>query len=50
MLYRRRESKVDAKYRIATYCDSIGCNGSTKAALAMPKLGFRVMELIGGLD
>lgn len=35
---------------VVTYCDGIGCNGSTKGALAMAKLGFRVKELIGGLD
>ncbi len=32
------------------YCDGIGCNGSTKGALKMAKLGFNVRELIGGLD
>ena len=35
---------------IVTYCDGIGCNASTKGALNMTKLGFRVKELIGGLD
>ena len=35
---------------IVTYCDGIGCNASTKGALAMSKLGFKVRELIGGLD
>lgn len=33
-----------------TYCDGIGCNGSTKAALKLAALGFQVKELIGGLD
>ncbi|HHO56215.1 MAG TPA: rhodanese-like domain-containing protein [Trueperaceae bacterium] len=33
-----------------TYCDGIGCNASTKGALNMAKLGFRVKELMGGLD
>lgn len=33
-----------------TYCDGIGCNASTKGALAMSRLGFRVKELLGGLD
>ncbi len=33
-----------------TYCDGIGCNGSTKAALKLASLGFQVKELIGGLD
>lgn len=33
-----------------TYCDGIGCNGSTKGALKLVELGFRVKELMGGLD
>ena len=33
-----------------TYCDGIGCNASTKGALNLLKLGFKVKELIGGLD
>lgn len=33
-----------------TYCDGIGCNASTKGALKLSKLGFRVKELIGGID
>ena len=32
------------------YCDGIGCNGSTKGALNMTKLGFNVKELIGGIE
>lgn len=35
---------------VITYCDGIGCNASTKGALNMSRLGFRVKELIGGLD
>jgi rhodanese-related sulfurtransferase len=35
---------------IVTYCDGIGCNASTKAALNMTNLGFQVKELLGGLD
>jgi len=32
------------------YCDGIGCNASTKTALKLATSGFRVKELIGGLD
>jgi len=32
------------------YCDGIGCNASTKAAMKLLSLGFQVRELIGGLD
>jgi rhodanese-related sulfurtransferase len=35
---------------VVTYCDGIRCNGSTKGALNMVQLGFRVKELIGGID
>ncbi len=33
-----------------TYCDGIGCNASTKGALKLAQLGYRVKELIGGID
>jgi rhodanese-related sulfurtransferase len=32
------------------YCDGIGCNASTKTAIKLATSGFRVKELIGGLD
>lgn len=32
------------------YCDGIGCNASTKTAVKLLTLGFKVKELIGGLD
>jgi rhodanese-related sulfurtransferase len=35
---------------VISYCDGIGCNASTKGALNLTKLGFRVKELIGGMD
>lgn len=41
---------VDRASTVVTYCDGIGCNASTKGALNMAKLGFKVKELIGGLD
>ena len=43
-------SNLDKSALMVTYCDGIGCNASTKGALNMAKLGFRVKELIGGLD
>jgi len=33
-----------------SYCDGVGCNASTKGAMNLVRLGFRVKELIGGLD
>jgi rhodanese-related sulfurtransferase len=41
---------LDKTTLVVVYCDGIGCNASTKGALSMTKLGFRVKELIGGLD
>jgi rhodanese-related sulfurtransferase len=35
---------------LVTFCDGIGCNASTKAALKLTELGFDVKELQGGLD
>lgn len=43
-------SALDRTTLVVTYCDGIGCNASTKGALNMTKLGFRVKELMGGLD
>ncbi|KUM04620.1 rhodanese-like domain-containing protein [Chromobacterium subtsugae] len=35
---------------LVAFCDGIGCNGSTKGALKLSQLGFKVKELQGGLD
>ncbi|HVE73332.1 MAG TPA: rhodanese-like domain-containing protein [Thermoanaerobaculia bacterium] len=35
---------------LVTYCDGIGCNASTKAAVRLSRLGYRVKEMIGGID
>src|SRR5438874_4095373 len=35
---------------VVTYCWGPGCNGSTKAAARLSRLGFRVKELIGGIE
>jgi len=43
-------ASLDRAALYVTYCDGIGCNASTKSALNLAKLGFRVKELIGGLD
>jgi len=41
---------LDRAALYVTYCDGIGCNASTKGALNLSRLGFRVKELMGGLD
>ena len=41
----------DREARIVVYCWGPGCNGSTRAALALATLGYaRVQELIGGFE
>jgi rhodanese-related sulfurtransferase len=35
---------------LVTYCWGPGCNGSTKGAARLSALGFRVKELIGGIE
>lgn len=42
---------TDLDTAIVVYCWGPGCNGSTKAALALAKLGYRQMrELVGGFE
>ena len=43
-------SVLDRNALYVTYCDGIGCNGSTKGAMKLAELGFHVKELIGGID
>ena len=41
---------LDRGILYVTYCDGIGCNASTKGALNLTRLGFKVRELIGGIE
>lgn len=41
---------LDKSKTYVCYCDGIGCNASTKGALNMTKLGFKVKELMGGIE
>ena len=43
-------AQLDKSKVYACYCDGIGCNASTKTALKLLTLGFKVKELMGGLD
>jgi len=43
-------SHLDKRKIYVTYCDGIGCNSSTNSTLKLSKLGFKVKELLGGLD
>ena len=42
--------QLDKNKTYVTYCDGFGCNASTKGALRLSELGFKVKELIGGID
>ena len=41
---------LDRSKVYVVYCDGIGCNASTKGAYKLAGLGFRVKELLGGID
>ncbi|MBQ5947506.1 rhodanese-like domain-containing protein [Massilia sp. ST3] len=43
-------SSLERGKTYVVYCDGIGCNGSTKGAWKLARLGFKVKELLGGLD
>lgn len=35
---------------VVVYCDGVGCNAATNAALKLSRLGFSVREMIGGVE
>jgi len=39
---------LDRGQLYVTYCDGPHCNGSTRSALRLAELGFRVKEMLGG--
>jgi rhodanese-related sulfurtransferase len=43
-------ARLDRSKTYVVYCDGIGCNGSTKGAYKLAAAGFRVKEMLGGLD
>jgi rhodanese-related sulfurtransferase len=44
------DSVLDRSLPVITYCWGPGCDGATRAALALAELGFRVKEMIGGIE
>ena len=50
MMTEESTKHLDRSKTYVCYCDGIGCNASTKGALKMAKLGFKVKELIGGIE
>jgi rhodanese-related sulfurtransferase len=43
-------AQLDRSKVYVVYCDRIGCKASTKGANKLAGLGFRVKELLGGID
>ncbi|MEV5959913.1 rhodanese-like domain-containing protein [Streptomyces sp. NPDC051987] len=41
---------LDRAVPVVTYCWGPGCNGATRAALALAELGFQVKEMLGGFE
>ncbi|WP_217250525.1 rhodanese-like domain-containing protein [Streptomyces sp. AC602_WCS936] len=41
---------LDRDVPVVTYCWGPGCNGATRAALALAELGYRVKEMLGGFE
>ncbi|WP_037856558.1 rhodanese-like domain-containing protein [Streptomyces sp. NRRL S-340] len=41
---------LDRSVPLVTYCWGPGCNGATRAALALAELGYRVKEMLGGFE
>jgi rhodanese-related sulfurtransferase len=46
----RAPAELDRSVPVVTYCWGPGCNGATRAALALARLGFRVREMLGGFE
>nr|WP_204332490.1 rhodanese-like domain-containing protein [Geodermatophilus sabuli] len=46
----RAAAELARSVPVVTYCWGPGCNGATRAALALARLGFRVREMIGGFE
>jgi rhodanese-related sulfurtransferase len=46
----RADEELDRSVPVVTYCWGPGCNGATRAALALALLGFRVREMLGGFE
>lgn len=41
---------LDPAVPVVTYCWGPGCNGATRAALALAELGYRAKEMLGGFE
>jgi rhodanese-related sulfurtransferase len=46
----RARALLDPAVPVVTYCWGPGCNGATRAALALTRLGYAVREMLGGIE
>ena len=46
----RAAGLLDPAAPVVTYCWGPGCDGATRAALALAQLGYQVKEMIGGIE
>lgn len=46
----KRMSEFPSDSLFITYCWGPGCNGSTRGALKLAQLGYKVKEMIGGIE
>jgi rhodanese-related sulfurtransferase len=46
----RASALIPRDATVVVYCWGPGCNGATKAALALAHLGYPVKEMIGGFE
>lgn len=46
----RAAGLLDPAVPVVTYCWGPGCNGATRAALALALAGYQVREMIGGIE
>ncbi|MDR7279148.1 rhodanese-like domain-containing protein [Catenuloplanes atrovinosus] len=46
----RAPALIDPATPVVAYCWGPGCDGATRAALAFAQLGYRVKEMIGGIE
>jgi rhodanese-related sulfurtransferase len=44
----RAATMLDPAVPVVTYCWGPGCNGATRAALALARIGYEVREMLGG--
>lgn len=47
---KRARELLSPEVPVVTYCWGPGCDGAAKAALSLAELGFRVKEMLGGME